>query len=773
LALALVVVSSGWGAPARADDVTPPRPSAPEHDQQFDALRAKVIGGGQLPVIVGVRAAFTPEGALAGPQAVQVQRAQIAQAQREVRNALAGVNATHIRAFEYIPYMALHVDAAALDALQRSPWVKSIAEDMPIPAALAESTVLIGAAGAGGVWAKGFTGAGWTVAILDTGVESSHPFLSGKVVAEACFSTNYSDGTYTSSTVCPNGSTSMTGTTAGRPCNVANPDPGDDCDHGTHVAGIAAGKDPGGPGFSGVAPDAAIIAVQVFSRFDSAPGCSALPCYLTWSSDQVAGLNFVYGLRTTFNIASANMSIGGGGPYSSPCDGSPGGDGGRKAVIDLLRSVGIATTISAGNNGFTNGLSSPACISTAVSVGSSKDGSSGATPVDTVSNFSNSASYLSLLAPGQWIESSIPGSAYALYQGTSMAAPHVAGAWAVLRQAAPGASVADTLAMLQNLGVSITDTRNSLVKKRIQLNSVLDPLLPRFVEGTSLNFGNVLVDLNVTRPLTLQNNLGISVTLSPSLSGADVSFLGGAYPGTGGTCGSSLAATQSCTIRLIYWPSGPGTLNGALGVTYDPTGAAFPATLTVTLSGQGREYCTDNLLSNAVFERSSVGWAESDTVGGNALPLCFTSGGGACSVGGYGPVGPYSGLGWGWFGGYTTTVPSSITQIISQSVAIPNGTASLHFNFHISRADPGTGTSDQFVARLDSTPIFTATAAEQSVYANYRLVRMDVNSFADGASHTLAFSSTTTTAAVVNFNLDDVALCSPAFYLLYLPIINR
>jgi subtilisin family serine protease len=64
---------------------------------------------------------------------------------------------------------------------------------------------------------------------------------------------------------------------------------------------------------------------------------------------------------------------------------------------------------------------------------------------DTVSAFSNVASFLSLFAPGDSITSSVTGGTYASESGTSMATPHVAGAWAVLHQAAPTASVSDVL----------------------------------------------------------------------------------------------------------------------------------------------------------------------------------------------------------------------------------------------------------------------------------------------------------------------------------------
>ena len=120
----------------------------------------------------------------------------------------------------------------------------------------------------------------------------------------------------------------------------------------------------------------------------------------SWSSDQILALERVLQLSATIDVASVNMSLGGG-RYTSQTD-CDDANAAKKAAIDNLRSVGIATVIASGNDGDSNGIGTPACISTAVSVGST-------TKSDVVSSFSNSDTFLSLLAPGQSIQSAIPG----------------------------------------------------------------------------------------------------------------------------------------------------------------------------------------------------------------------------------------------------------------------------------------------------------------------------------------------------------------------------
>lgn len=454
--------------------------------QRFDQLMEKAQANGNVRVIVRLAVDYQPEGQMTSQAAVQSQQVIIRSAQENLLSQLSAYPVSEVKTYNHLPLLALTLDIAGLERLKNVPEVMSIEEDRPVPATLAESTNLIGATAAK---TGGYTGAGQTIAVLDTGVDASHPFLAGKVVSEACFSSTVAG--YYATSVCPGGAAEGFGQGAGKNCTVGG------CEHGTHVAGIAAGKAAGTVTFSGVAPDANIIAIQVFSRFDSTSLCDgSSPCVMSFVSDQIKALEHVYTLRASYSIAAVNMSLGGG-LYSSTAECNADNTA-TKDAIDLLRSVNIATVISSGNEYSSSQLSAPGCISTAISVGSTRDGGSGATPVDSISSFSNSASFLSLLAPGEAIYAPVPGGGYSTLSGTSMAAPHVAGAWALIKSNTPGASISTVLQRLSVTGKPITDTRNNLVKPRIQVDAALNDNFNLLPSITSFSPTSGVVGTTVT-----------------------------------------------------------------------------------------------------------------------------------------------------------------------------------------------------------------------------------------------------------------------------------
>lgn len=338
---------------------------------------------------------------------------------------------------------------AELEQIAGQSDVVSIRKDKLNEPSLVESIPLIGADQA---QRSGYTGKGTAVAILDTGIDNDHPAFGKRIVAQACFSaTDPVDG---STPLCPNGSQFQIGDGAANAetaaCMTGAPQPQYGlCYHGTHVAGITAGQKTAEFAANGVAPQAKIVPVQVFSRFDNSPYCAGRPvCILAYDSSVLTGMAYADMLADQYNIASVNLSLGGG-QYDVACDEGDGAD--FKAEVDKLQAKGAATVVAAGNNGFDAAVSWPACVSNTIAVGATDK-------KDAIASFSNRGTLLDVYAPGVAITAAIAGNTYATLNGTSMAAPHVAGTFALLHQKRKHATVDQSLASLQRTGKPITYT---------------------------------------------------------------------------------------------------------------------------------------------------------------------------------------------------------------------------------------------------------------------------------------------------------------------------
>jgi subtilisin family serine protease len=447
---------------------------------------ARLKGGAHILVELQLPAPFRPEGEI--PPTADQQRRNIAAAQEAVVRQLAGKSAVGLKRFQTVPGLAVFVDTTALTALVGMAEVARITVDGQYALALDTSTRTMGGENVRRAVGAPAAGAGLAVAILDTGVEASHPFFGGRVVSEACYSSNVG----TMDSFCANGVEESTAAGSGGPCGIA------DCDHGTHVAGIAAGNGAGlvNTPDAGVAPAASIISIQVFSKENSTTVCQlareTAPCLRASYSDVIRGMERVYALRNAFEIAAVNLSLGSGNWLNQPsCDLAnllP------KAAIDNLRSASIATVAASGNGGnmvnaqrqnvFQPGVAQPACISTAVSVGRTAGTGNG----EAVTIDSQTATFLDLLAPGTNIMSSVINGGFAPLGGTSMATPHVTGSFAVLRSLGGRQSVGTLLTALTTTGVPIVDNRPAqpVTTPRIQLDGAVEVRLGTLLKPSNL-----------------------------------------------------------------------------------------------------------------------------------------------------------------------------------------------------------------------------------------------------------------------------------------------
>lgn len=360
--------------------------------------------------------------------------------QREFADDMGWRNFNELVAYKSIPVVAKTLTSEEAERVLASGKVNGLYRNSELHLSLRESTRIVRSAELARL---GAGGRGQVVAVVDTGIDDTHPFLRGKVVNGACFS-------YLGQ--CPGGVTRAEGPSAGRPLFPASVGG----DHGTHVAGIVAGS---GGGMQGVAPEAQLLAAQAFSL---APNGKRATSH---DSDLLAALDWIYGQRNRYRIAAVNLSLGGG-AFNAGCDAFAGP---YLQMFRLLRQAGIVPVVASGNDSLPNQIARPACVSGALSVGSIDK-------ARTVSWFSNANPSLHLLAPGHEIVSSTFQGQFVPYSGTSMAAPHVAGALAALRSAHPSASAELAVQALLTTGPSVIDARSGRRSPTLDVQAGLQQL---------------------------------------------------------------------------------------------------------------------------------------------------------------------------------------------------------------------------------------------------------------------------------------------------------
>ncbi len=347
--------------------------------------------------------------------------------------------------------------------------------------------------------------------------------------------------------------------------------------HGTNVSGIVLG----------VAPASKIAALNVF---DSAGGASV--------SEVVSAIDWAIANRATYNIVAINMSLGGDTKFTSTCNRDW-----SATPVSRARNAGINVVIASGNSTFTDGIASPACAPSAISVGAVYDSNIGAVTWNTVPNctdsttaadqvtcFSNSASFLTMLAPGAFIDAAV-----IRFGGTSQASPHVAGAVAVLRAAFPTETVAQIQTRLTSNGVMVTDVRNNISKPRLNLQAAARPTNDAFAARINVSSASGSVSgvsflaTKEASELSHANNAGGSSVwwrwtasaagqVSLDTTGSSFDTLLGVYTGTSVSTLSKKAANDNngslVTSALVFQAVSGTQYQFAVDGTLDETGAA-------------------------------------------------------------------------------------------------------------------------------------------------------------------------------------------------------
>lgn len=344
-------------------------------------------------------------------------------------------------AFPFIGAIAADLSERGVAELRQDPRVAYVEPDLPVQAEASEIDSCWGVARVGGpsVIARGNRGAGVRVAIIDTGVDYTHPDLRDAYAGGYDFFSN-------------------------------DADPMDEHWHGTHVAGIVAAR-ANGTGAVGVAPECRLYALKVCGA-NGAGSFSAIVAALQWCVNN--------------GIQVANVSLG-----STAHPGQY-----VENAFNAAQSAGVVVVAAAGNSGTTDGsgntVTYPGAFASCICVAAvdAKNGRVG---------FSGSGPRVDVAAPGAGIYSCTPNGGYGTFSGTSMASPHVAGvmALALKRGYSPLQARARLLATALDLGAAGRDPLygNGLVRADLLVeagNTVPSVSITSPVAGASLPQGKVV-----------------------------------------------------------------------------------------------------------------------------------------------------------------------------------------------------------------------------------------------------------------------------------------
>lgn len=488
----------------------------------------------------------------------------------QVEQTATGKDVLGIIDYSHFPLSAWHISSLdALARLQSMPSVLMVHENAVVhPVSVSDLSFINQPQAA----LAGATGAGTTIAVIDGGLGSNY--------------LNYSDfgtctGVNTPASTCRvvynqdfySGSQASTETA-----------------HGTNVSAIALG----------VAPAAKLAMFDVFNGSNAS------------NADLLTAMNSAITLQATYNIVAINLSLGDGSSHSAQCS----THNSFVSAVKNLESAGITTVVAAGNSGSKSGLGEPACTPGVVSVGAVYDASYGsvswvaaadsggtctdASAPDMVTCFSQSASYLSILAPGTFVNA--PSSSFQ-ETGTSQATPHIAGAVAALRALYPSEPLLSTLQRLQITGTQDTDAGNNLTTPRLNL-------LAATLQGTALVLSG---SGPATSTAGTKSTYQLSVVNNGPLLATDV----------------QVTETLPAGATVVTMPSGCAVSSGVLTCSAATlgVGSTLNYSITVSWSGSGPVYATASVDSAQINSATpaqqtlSVGTAPAPESPGGDGPL--------------------------------------------------------------------------------------------------------------------------------------------------------
>ncbi|MGA2091873.1 MAG: S8 family serine peptidase [Sedimentisphaerales bacterium] len=417
------------------------------------------------------------------------------------------------RRFENQAGFSAEVSLAGLMQLINDPRVESIEPVYQLELHLRQGIPLMKA----DTYRSTYNGAGTAIAICDTGIDYHHPMLGNGVFPNSKVIGGYDFGD-----------------------GDSDPMPDSSQPHGTCCAGIAAGNlGDTGDYIGGVAYNAKLYALKVI---DSSG-------YI-YSDYVINAWNWCVSHKND-NPANPILVISnsfGSDRYYSTCDGA---NPSMTTAVNSAVAAGITVLVSSGNDGFCDSISEPACISSVISVGAVYDAAFGTiypcvnanscvaktyntgcstnyyatdnTAADMVTSYSNTASFLTLLAPSnQCYTTDIVGSGgyssgdyYSTFGGTSAACPYAAGAVACLQSAAKARngsflSPSTVKTLLISSGNNITDGKVAIAKPRINLGQAINSICTPPEQATNPSPADSATDVSITATLNWTAGTGVT-----------------------------------------------------------------------------------------------------------------------------------------------------------------------------------------------------------------------------------------------------------------------